>query len=57
MRYKELVAHIQVDGVPLEEYGTICEAGNVLTCWVASEEGKVRFALDCLMPLADLADV
>ena len=42
MRYKELDISIQVDGRTLEEFETtVNEPEKTVTCWVASEAGKV----------------
>lgn len=41
MKYKELELRTLIDEQPLEEY-QVTEEGNVVTCWIASEAGKVR---------------
>jgi len=38
-------AWIESEGKPLEEYGVEVE-GNVISCYVCSEEGKVRCHLE-----------
>lgn len=41
MRLGTFTANIIVDGKALEEYDVVSESPTKVTCWVASEEGKV----------------
>ena len=41
MQLDTFTANIIVDGKPLEEYDVVSESPTKVTCWVASEEGKV----------------
>ena len=42
MRYGELDAHINLGDNVLEEYSVTDDGINIVSCWIASEEGKVR---------------
>jgi hypothetical protein len=42
MQLGDFSAHVVVDGKELEEYDVVIDSPTKATCYVASEEGKVR---------------
>lgn len=56
MQLGNLTTSIYVDDKPLQEYSVANESGNIITCWITSEEGKVSSSLrwhvnHCFSPL------
>ncbi|KAJ7162089.1 hypothetical protein C8R46DRAFT_1222224 [Mycena filopes] len=47
LQFKEFSAYITIDGQPAPEYAVeVSEDERTVTCWIASELGKVRFSVD-----------